>query len=243
MGIYSTIGTLKALESKLVDVKEISGSSAGSILALFLALGMSIDEIFDVTLNLNVPEFVKIHIGSFFNKFGFVDMGPIRNKLVDICGCDPTFEELDMKIYISAFCLNTSTTEYFSRDTHPKMKVIDAVCMSMAIPLIFACGKFEGKTYVDGATQEQMPMVPFLDKKPHEITCIKLKMNQNYQEDITTPRQFVESLIRSTVSNRIEYSKYTKFIDIHVGDTNIFDFNISYEDKIRLYNVGYSAIK
>ena len=237
------IGTLKALESKLVDVKEISGSSAGSILALFLALGISVDEIFDIVLNLNVPEFVKIRIGSFFNKFGFVDMDPIRDKLVKICGCDPTFEELDMKIYVSAFCLNTSTTEYFSRDTHPKMKVIDAVCMSISIPLIFACGKFEGKTYVDGATQEQIPMAPFFDKKPHEITCIKLKMNQIYQEDITTPRQFVESLIRSTISNRIEYSKYTKVIDIHIGDTNIFDFNISYEDKIKLYNIGYSTIK
>jgi predicted acylesterase/phospholipase RssA len=243
MGIYAMIGALKVRESKLVDVKEISGSSAGSILALFLALGMSVDEIYDVALNLNIPEFVKLRIGSFFNKFGFVDMSPIRDKLVDICGCDPTFEELDMKIYVSAFCLNTSTTEYFSRDTHPKMKVIDAVCMSMAIPLIFACGKFEGKTYVDGATQEQIPMAPFLGKKPHEITCIKLKMDQVYQEEINNPLQFVESLIRSTVSNRVEYSKYTKIIEIHVGDINVFDFKMSYEDKIRLYNVGYSTIK
>jgi len=241
MGIYSMIGTLKALESKLVDVKEISGSSAGSILALFLALGMSVDEIFDIALTLNIPEFVKLRIGSFFNKFGFVDMGPIRDKLVDICGCDPTFEELDMKIYVSAYCLNSSTTEYFSRDTHPTMKVIDAVCMSMAIPLIFACGKFEGKTYIDGGTQEQYPMVPFLGKKPHEITCIKLKMDRVYQEEINNPRQFVESLIRSTITNRIEYSENTNFIEIHVGDTNIFDFNMSYEDKIRLYNTGYST--
>jgi len=243
MGIYSMIGALKARESKLVDVKEISGSSAGSILALFLALGMSVDEIYDVALNLNIPEFVKLRIGSFFNKFGFVDMGPIREKLVEVCGCDPTFEELDMKIYVSAFCLNTSTTEYFSRDTHPKMKVIDAVCMSMAIPLIFACGKFEGKTYVDGATQEQIPMAPFLGKKPHEITCIKLKMDQVYQEEINNPLQFVESLIRSTVSNRVEYSKYTKIIEIHIGGINVFDFKMSYEDKIRLYNIGYSTIK
>jgi predicted acylesterase/phospholipase RssA len=243
MGIYSMIGTLKALESKLVDVKEISGSSAGSILALFLALGMSIDEILDIALNLNVPEFVKLRIGSFFNKFGFVDLAPVREKLVEVCGCDPTFEELDMKIYVSAFCLNTSSTEYFSRDTHPKMKVIDAVCMSMAIPLIFACGKFEGRTYIDGGTQEQYPMIPFLDKKPHEITCVKLKMDRVYQEEINNPRQFVESLIRSTLTNRIEYSKYTKIIDINVGDTNIFDFNMSYEDKIKLYNVGYSTIK
>jgi predicted acylesterase/phospholipase RssA len=243
MGIYSMIGTLKVLESKLVDVEEISGASAGSILALFLALGMSVDEILDVALKLNVPEFVKLRIGSFFNKFGFVDLGPIREKLVEVCGCDPTFEELDMKIYISAFCLNTSTTEYFSRDTHPKMKVIDAVCMSMAIPLIFACGKYDGKTYVDGGTQEQYPMIPFIDKKPHEITCIKLKMDRVYQEQINNPRQYVEALIRSSLANRVEYSEYTKIIEINVGDTNIFDFSMSYEDKIRLYNIGYSTIK
>jgi predicted acylesterase/phospholipase RssA len=128
MGIYSLIGTLKALEPKLVDVKEISGSSAGSILALLLALGMSVDEILDVALNLNVPEFVKLRIGSFFNKFGFVDLGPIREKLVEVCGCDPTFEELDMKIYISAFCLNTSTTEYFLA-RHPPQNESHRCCM------------------------------------------------------------------------------------------------------------------
>ena len=237
------IGTLKALESRLVDVKEISGSSAGSILALFLALGMSVDEILDMALSLDVPKFVKIRIGSFFNKFGFVDLEPIREKLVEICGCDPTFEELDMKIYVSAYCLNSSTTDYFSRDTHPNMKVIDAVCMSMAIPLIFACGKYNGKSYIDGGTQEQYPMAPFLDKKPHEITCIKLKMDRVYQEEINNPRQFVESLIRSTLTNRVEYSEYTKMIEINVADTNIFDFNMPYEDKVKLYNIGYYTIK
>ena len=243
MGIYSLIGSLKALESKLIDVKEISGSSAGSILALLLALGMSVDEILEVSLSLNIPDFVKLRIGSFFNKFGFVDLGPIREKLVEVCGCDPTFDELEMKIYVSAYCLNSSSTEYFSKDTHPDMKVIDAVCMSMAIPLIFACGKYEGKTYIDGGTQEQYPMTPFLGKKPHEVTCIKLKMDRVYQEEINNPRQFVESLIRSTLTNRVEYSEYTKMIEINVADTNIFDFNMPYEDKVKLYNIGYSTIK
>ncbi|MBU89718.1 MAG: hypothetical protein CMA57_04940 [Euryarchaeota archaeon] len=243
MGIYSLIGSLKALESKLIDVKEISGSSAGSILALLLALGMSVDEILEVSLSLNIPDFVKLRIGSFFNKFGFVDLGPIREKLVEVCGCDPTFDELEMKIYVSAYCLNSSSTEYFSKDTHPDMKVIDAVCMSMAIPLIFACGRYEGKTYIDGGTQEQYPMTPFLGKKPHEVTCIKLKMDRVYQEEINNPRQFVESLIRSTLTNRVEYSEYTKMIEINVADTNIFDFNMPYEDKVKLYNIGYSTIK
>ena len=47
MGIFALIGTLKAREKELVDVKEISGSSAGAILALFLGVGMSVDEILE----------------------------------------------------------------------------------------------------------------------------------------------------------------------------------------------------
>jgi predicted acylesterase/phospholipase RssA len=242
MGIYSLIGALKARESELVDVKEISGSSAGAILALFLGVGMSVDEIFETSLNLNVPNFVKIRIGSFFNKFGFVDMAPIRKKLVEICGCDPTFKEIGMKIYISAFCMNTAETVYFSRDTHPDMKIIDAVCMSMAVPFIFACGTYNGETYVDGGMKEEYPLTPFFDKKPHEVTCIKIKMNRMYQEDIQTPKQFVETLVRSALSNRVTYNTPIETIEINVEDTDVFDFNMSYEEKVQLFNRGYTFL-
>ena len=153
MGIFSLVGALKARESELANIKEISGSSAGAILALFLALGMSMNEITDICISLNIPNFVKIRIGSFFNKFGFVDMNPIRKKLIDICGGNPTFQELETKIYISAYCLNTSETVYFSRDTHPDMNVIEAVLMSMAVPFIFACVQYDGYTYIYGGTK------------------------------------------------------------------------------------------
>ena len=239
MGIYSLIGSLKAMESKLVDVREISGSSAGAILALFLALGISVDEILNISLSLDILNFVKIRIGSFFNKFGFVDMDPIRDKIVEICGCDPTFSDLEMNIHISAFCLNSSQTEYFSKASHPDMKVIDAVCMSMAVPFIFACGKYKGNTYIDGGTGEQYPIAPFLDKKPHEITCIKIKMDTVYREKIDNPVKFIESIVYSSIRNRVEYTIPANYIEVNVGDTNLFDFSMSYENKIKLYNIGY----
>lgn len=242
MGIFALIGGLKARESQLVDVQEISGSSAGSILTLFLAMGMSVDEILETAVSINISNFFKIKLGSFFTKFGFVDMQPIRKKLVDICGSDPTFDDLEMKIYISAFCLNTSETVYFSKDSHPDMKVIDAVCMSMAVPFIFSCGTYMDKTYVDGGMKEEYPLTPFLDKKPYEITCMKVIINQIYQEDINTPRLFVETLVRSALSNREKYVKPVEEIEIHIGDTNIFDFSMSYEEKIRLFNTGYTFL-
>lgn len=239
MGLFSLIGALKMRESQLVNVKEISGSSAGAIITLFLAMGMSVDEILTTSLSINIPNFVKIRLGSFFNKFGFVDMAPIRKKLVEICGSDPTFKEVDMKIYISAFCMNTSETVYFSKDTHPDMNVIDAVCMSMAVPFIFACGKYEGQTYVDGGMKEEYPLTPFFDKKPHEVTCIKIMMNRQYQEDIQTPKQFVETLVRSALSNRVTYNTPIEVVEINVEDTDVFDFNMSYEEKVQLFNRGY----
>jgi len=241
MGIFSLIGALKARETALADVREISGSSAGAILALFLALGMSVDEILDLSLSLDIPTFVKIRLGSFFNKFGFVDMGPIRKKLIDICGSDPTFSDLDMKIYVSAFCLNTSETVYFSKDSHPDMKVIDAVCMSMAVPFIFACGSYENRTYVDGGVKEEFPLTPFLDKKPHEIICMKIKMDRIYQDTIDTPKQFVDTIIRSALSNRVVCDMPIEIIETNVGDINVFDFSMDYEQKVKLYTIGYTT--
>lgn len=243
MGIYAMIGTLKALEPRLGEVKEISGASAGSILALFLALGMSVDEILERSLEVDIPKFVKLSLSCFINKFGFVEMGPIRDLLVKICGCDPTFRELKTKIYVSAYCLNTAQTEYFSRDTHPDMKVIDAVLMSIAIPMIFASGKYKGKTYVDGGTMEKYPLTPFLGKKPYEIVTIILKMDKVYQENIENPRQFIEALVRSTLEHRTRGDELCQVTEINVGEVNVFNFNMEYEEKVKLFNIGYNVIK
>jgi predicted acylesterase/phospholipase RssA len=122
------------------------------------------------------------------------------------------------------------------------MKVIDAVCMSMAVPFIFACGNYDGRTYVDGGTKEDYPLTPFMDKKPHEITCIRIKMDTIYKETIDTPKQFVETLVRSALTNRTTYNTPIQMVEINVKDTDIFDFNMDYEEKVRLFNLGYTFL-
>ena len=239
MGIYAMIGRLKRIHKDLRDVQEISGASAGSILALFLALGMSVDKILRISLSFDISEFVKVNIELLFNKFGFVDVDPIRQKLIEICGCNPTFKELKKKIYVAAFCLNSSKTEYFSVDTHPDMKVIDAVCMSIAIPLVFECGKYNCRTYVDGGVAEEIPLFPFLDKKPYEIECVKVRVIPKYKEDLDNPKQFLETIITSTLRNRGKYTTRIKTHQIDIEHFNILDFNMNYEDKLRLYMMGH----
>jgi len=241
MAFYAMLGYLKNIEKRLTDVQEISGASAGSILAVLFALGKTVDEMIDISLRLNISDLVKLNLKCFLHSYGLVDLEALREKLVYICGCDPTFMELTKKIYISAFCVNTGKTEYFSADTHPDMKVLDAVCMSIAIPFLFSSRKYKGNTYVDGGTVESMPLAPFLAHKPYDIHCIQIQSNIPYVENIDNPRVFAENIMRSALVNRYDYDTRdynVKIID--VGDMDIFDFNMSYEDKIRMLTKGIS---
>src|SRR6056300_1246895 len=110
MGIFAMLGHLKTIENRLIDVQQISGASAGSILALMLAIGKTVDEVIDISLRLNISDLVKLNLKCFLHSYGLIDLDPLRNKFVEICGCDPTFMELTKKIYISAFCVNTGKT-------------------------------------------------------------------------------------------------------------------------------------
>ena len=82
------------------------------------------------------------------------------------------------------------------------MKVIDAVCMSMAIPLIFSAYEHDGYTFVDGGTQESLPATVFLDKKPHEVFCVRMKSTTVFREKIRNHADFFEALINSSLANR-----------------------------------------
>jgi len=245
MGVFSQVGILEKLSDRIADVEEISGSSAGAIIGFMLALGMSSNEIattaFDLDMsNFTVPQFP---LGTFFKRYGFVNTAPIRDQFAKIVGCDPTFAQLDKKLYVAAFCLNDAQTVYFSRDTHPDMKVIDAVIMSMSIPVVFATSVYDGKTYVDGSTTEFHPVAPFYDKRPTDVAIIGVKMSRAYTESIDNPRQFFEALVRASLANRNmgidpEYTLH----ECDVAEINIFDFNMDFETKVRLYNMGYESV-
>lgn len=238
MGYYALLGCLKANEVHLKKTEEISGASAGAMLAFFLAVGLSVDTIVTASLALNVPEFVKLNVLSFFNKFGFIDMTPVRDKILEIAGCNPTFRELKLKIHIASVCLNTSKTEYFSADTHPDMKVIDAVCMSIAIPFLFTAQTYNNRTYVDGALIENIPYAPFLHRKHHEIYCFKIKTQHIFQEEITTHRQYVEALIRTSITNRKQEVPKLHLIEIDLQQVNVIDFTMGHDQVLKIFFQG-----
>jgi len=236
-GFFMMLGYLKKIEKELTDLEEISCASAGSLLGLCIAAGKTLDEILDFSIHLDIESLIKMNLKNLLKNFGFIDTQPMRQKFVEFIGADLRFKDLKLNLHISAMCLNTSSTVYFSRDTHPNMKVCDAVCASCSIPIMFVSYKIDDKLYIDGATLEELPAFPFLNKNGDDVFCVRLKSPEKTIEKVADFRDYIMSVVIAAMKYRIQYNQF-RTVSLEYKDINIFDLKLPVEDKLRLYLLG-----
>jgi predicted acylesterase/phospholipase RssA len=243
MGIFSMLGSLIQHEEELKDIKEISGSSAGAIIGACIAIGIPLNEILNRCIDADLESFTKYRIHTLLKHFGLIDMSIVRGALIDIFQCNPTFQELEKKLYVSSYCLNRGRTEYFSEDSHPDMHVVDAVCMSISIPFLSSASKYRGMYYMDGGIQERIPVSPFMHTKHEKIFCVKLKSSESYFENIDTFKEYLSILLSSILRVRadINTERFGKTVEIDTGEYDLFSFTMSHEDKLRLFFMGMNS--
>jgi NTE family protein len=157
-------GVLEELENRqlLKQVEKVGGTSAGALMALTVGLGYTSSEIRDLIGSTN---FRKLNDGRYF-LFGGINrmqrnFGWYRGERLDSWigsiikektgNENISFEEWNQKgykgLYVTGTCLNRQSLIIFSHETYPKMKVRDAVRISMSIPLYFGavCINQEGQ--------------------------------------------------------------------------------------------------
>ena len=171
--IFSFLGAIKKLDP---TITEISGASAGSLIGLLLAIGWDIDRITDFFISLVQSDFIKPQINNLFTNYGLIDSEPFKRYLIDFIGFEPTFKDLKIKLYVSAYNLTYDKTEYFSCDTYPDMSVVDAVCMSACIPFLISCPPFRDSIYIDGGSFEYAPVIPFMNKPVGEVLVVMIEL-------------------------------------------------------------------
>jgi len=152
-------GALMELDERgiLEHVKRVAGTSSGAITASLLSVGYTPQEIFDVIGNTDFAKFndgrmglaggafrLRKHMGWYKgNEFLHWLEGLIAVKttssditfrqLYQLAKASPQYKELT----VAATCLNHQTSLYFSAETFPDMRIVDAVRASMAIPLYY----------------------------------------------------------------------------------------------------------
>lgn len=147
-------GVIKVLEQEnlIGHIEKTGGTSAGAITALALSLGYSAAEIDSIVFHTNFKQFndgKNIFAGGIhrlYKKYGWYRGKAFSRWIGDIIAArtgnaDITFAELVKKgfreLYITGTCLNRQKLIVFSHLSYPKMKVKDAIRISMSIPLYF----------------------------------------------------------------------------------------------------------
>lgn len=183
-------GALKVLEEQglTADVEAVAGASAGSIVALAIALGYDAEEVQKILLQLQFTDFEDSHfpftVVRLFEEYGLYPGDYalcFLNCLVSSKGLDQntTFAELhelhegDPRTFKDLYAVATDVRAHkavtFSHETHPDLPISHAARMSMSFPYFFAATELTGRIFVDGGVVNNYPMSVFDGKAPERV--------------------------------------------------------------------------
>lgn len=242
MAFYLFLGKLSQIDTS--EVRAISGCSSGSILALlWVVLKGDIPEMLDLSLNVPIKNLMKPNIKNLLLNFGLVPLERVQKILKTIFfksfgKDDMTFGELHkvrpIDLYIATFCVDRCETVYFSWKSHPKQSVMDVVCASIAVPLLFSAVMIGPWRYVDGGVQEEIPAMPFIGEPSGDTLAL--------QTSPGPPRQtknlpsFIMNLFSSALRLRHKFPIQSYRFDTSTID--VFDFG---SDRLRLFCDGQKS--
>ena len=249
MGYFAFLGALTKLKQagRLDELEEISGASAGALLAVVFALCKGdTTKVLDFTLTVPIKQLMKPSIKSLIKEWGLISSSKLHRVFSDMTEKFTgkpaiTFKELwdwwPVKIHVASYCVNTSKTTYFSVDSTPCMNVIDAVCATVAIPFIISSSKLnDGWHYIDGAVAEAIPCGPFLGRPREDV--LVLAFEWGLAPEIKDMKSYALALLMTQMRSRATYDYPILYINL--GDLDIFDFSAGQEQKLKLFMKGLS---
>ena len=260
--VISIIGVLKALEEKglMKKIKQISGVSAGAWLAFMISAGLEIsileklvsDLDFSVVRNLKpetligFPETFGLDDGSNLMKF----LESLFRVLIKI---DPyvTFSDFnDLKLSSIQFrCWATDLKEQntceFSLKKTPNIRIIDALCASMALPIYFTPvpHPITGNLLSDGGIQGNLPLHLLTENERNNCIGIGF-LNNKEKVNPTDIMGFINSVFSCLIHSRHENvlkNLESNIIRIDIDNVASWDFEISREQRIKLFKDGYES--
>tara|TARA_Y100001970_G_scaffold221450_1_gene272174 strand:- start:535 stop:1416 length:882 start_codon:yes stop_codon:yes gene_type:complete len=250
----SYIGCLKSLEERgiMEGITTFAGASIGSIVSTMIYLGFSSTELYQLMMAIKLEDLKNIeaeNIMDFFKTFG-VDDGSKFRKLIEICirkrgfKHDINFQEayniIKKKLIIVGSCLNTQSADYFSHETTPEMKIVDAIMASISIPFYFTMKTYGEFSYSDGGLIDNYPIQLFKDEIDETLGFLICE-NVSIYNKVDGIDKFTMSVI-SCMNNQLQklylelYRKWTILIHLNY---NCLHFKLSDDEKNHIINTGY----
>lgn len=255
------VGALFSLEAAglLTNIKAVSGTSAGSIIATLMACRYSPLELRDAVYDLDFKRLTDGSIFggavSLFEHYGWHKASYIETALDALIEAktgkaQTTFRELQAwggrELKLVGTNLTRRTSRVFPDPTTWDLPIVKAVRISIAIPLFFEARALEGDLYVDGGVLWNLPVEVF--DEPNQVNAATLGLLVQEEKEaeawpIHNAHDYVSALFGSLLRAQdadLEDSPADRSRVVTIGDLGIsaVNFEITQEQKAALVNTG-----
>lgn len=207
----ASLGVIKYLEENNYQIKKISGTSGGAIIALLYAYGFSIKEIEEFFFTVN-----KWDLFTFKFRFSSIlSLNKIEKKLRAFI----KDKELQIPLEICVTNIQTGKAEY-----HKKNDLIKSTIASCSLLPYFPSIEINGKHYVDGGYSDNLPNKNFYKMQYPNISVNVNNLPQKFslKKDILHRRSL---FILTQSAMRRAKKRADFFINIDsISEVKLFDF-------------------
>ena len=244
------LGIIKSLEEHnlLEEIENMCGTSCGSMIVIALALNYSYDELYNIFKDYDLKNVLNCDIFNIFTNYSMYGNDILRKILKILIKYKTNKERLSMKelceyskkkIYIIATNIESGEEKIFNRENDGDMDIIDIVCASCALPMIFPIVEINKNKYVDGCFMNNYPLDIFKDDLDNTIG-IEIESFCNSRK-ISSFYDYIINLLlimckQSGTHKHLKKAKKYIFIENKECASN---FEITNEKKKEMINIGY----
>ena len=250
------VGALKIFQEKGYKFKEFVGVSAGSILCMLMALGLSLTDIEKTILNYDFrsifhPDpFSPERILDATDTWGLDDGQQFKNhiaKFLEDHGFSSriTFAQLARltrhKLRILACDIEDARYFEFSATTTPSVSIIDGIYASCAIPLYFQPMHINGRILVDGGLVHSFPLTYFTKKELSESIGLQLLSSVGKKKPVDSLDYFWRVcglILNPPAPYRVPGNIYSISVD-----SFFLNWDITQQEKRAMIYQGYLQVK
>lgn len=156
---FAHIGAMKSLAENGLHPDIISGVSAGAILGALFCDGYAPEEVLEICSKEKFTTLAEFTIP----KSGILTLNGLKRFLKNNLRAK-TFEELKTPLVVTATDFDLCQTVSFRSGN-----LVDAICASSSIPVVFSPWEMNGKSYVDGGVLSNLPVLPIRQECRHIV--------------------------------------------------------------------------
>jgi NTE family protein len=220
------LGVLAALEENGLKPQIISGVSSGAIIGTLYAYGMSPQEILENLIKTKIFRYMR----PAWSRFGFLNIQKLE-AIYRLYLPVKTFEELPIKLIISAADIQEGKTVFFS-----KGDLLKPILASSCVPVIFAPLEMNNKLMVDGGVINNLPVEPLIGECDF---IIGVHVNPtNTKHKINSIKSMIERTFHLAIAGNVK--ERIKHCNLFIEPPELADYNIFEISKARdIYRIGY----